>query len=192
MPASEPAGLQGANPNTMTHCTSSPLWRNGLALALAALLAAPAHAGEEAGISNDAVLRLLDIAATRYQNIVIDLPRTWQTWTDDILRGSDRAYVVTDMTVPGLRCARRMVKRIQDRLNREIQPKVILNRIEKQTLFGGGLRHSDVERALEGAYAGGISNNYRVVREAIDRGVPLETVKQGNSVTEDLRRIIFA
>ncbi len=44
MPASEPAGLQGANPNTMTHCTSSPLWRNGLALALAALLAAPAMA----------------------------------------------------------------------------------------------------------------------------------------------------
>ena len=44
MPASEPAGLQGANPNTMTHCTSFPLWRNGLALALAALLAAPAMA----------------------------------------------------------------------------------------------------------------------------------------------------
>ncbi|MCD2165156.1 serine protease [Comamonas koreensis] len=36
--------MQRANPNTMTHCTSSPLWRNGLALALAALLAAPAMA----------------------------------------------------------------------------------------------------------------------------------------------------
>ena len=69
---------------------------------------------------------------------------------------------------------------------------MIVNRLEKQTLFGGGLRLSDVERALEGSYAGGISNNYRVVREAIDRGVPLEVVKQGNSVSEDVRRIIFA
>jgi len=157
-----------------------------------ALLAAPAHAGEEAGISSEAVLRLLDIAASRYQNIVIDLPRTWQPWTDDILLGSDRVYIVTDMTVPGLRCARRMVKRIQDRLSKDVQPKVIVNRMEKQTLFGGGLRQSDVERALEGWFAGGIANNYRVVREAIDRGVPLEVVKAGNSVTTDLRRILFA
>ena len=36
--------IQDANPDTMTHCSSSPLWRNGLALALAALLAAPALA----------------------------------------------------------------------------------------------------------------------------------------------------
>ncbi len=156
------------------------------------LLAAPAHPGEEIALSTESVLRVLDIAASRYQFVIIDLPRTWQHWTDDILRGSDRVYVVTDMTVPGLRCARRMVKRIQDRLNQEVIPKVIVNRIEKQTLFGGGLRRADVERALEGSFAGGISNNYPVVREAIDRGVPLEVVKQGNSVTEDLRRIIFA
>lgn len=157
-----------------------------------ALLAAPAHPGEEIALSTEAVLRVLDIAASRFQYVIIDLPRTWQHWTDDILRGSDRVYVVTDMTVPGLRCARRMVKRIQDRLDQEVTPKVIVNRIEKQTLFGGGLRRADVERALEGSFAGGISNNYPVVREAIDRGVPLEVVKQGNSVTEDLRRIIFA
>ena len=87
-----------------------------------ALLAAPAHSGEEAGITAEAVLRLLDIAASRYQSIIIDMPRTWQTWTDDIVRGSDRVYVVTDMTVPGLRCARRMVKRIHDRLDKEVQP----------------------------------------------------------------------
>ncbi|MGE3246337.1 MAG: CpaE family protein [Beijerinckiaceae bacterium] len=157
-----------------------------------ALLAAPAHAGEEAPITPDVILRLLDVVATRYQNVVIDLPRMWQPWSDDILRGSDRVFVVTDMTVPGLRCARRMVKRIQDRLTQDVQPKVIVNRLEKQTLFGGGLRHADVERALEGAYAGGIANNYRLVREAIDRGVPLSSVKSGNSVTEDVRKIIFA
>ena len=89
-------------------------------------------------------------------------------------------------------CARRMVKRIQDRLTKDVQPKVIVNRMEKQTLFGGGLRQSDVKRALEGWFAGGIANNYRVVREAIDCGVPLEVVKAGNSVTTDLRRILFA
>jgi pilus assembly protein CpaE len=36
-----------------------------------------------------------------------------------------------------------------------------------------------------------IPNNYRLVREAIDRGVPLEEVKAGNNVTGTLKRIIF-
>ena len=124
-------------------------------------------------------------------NLVIDLPRTWFPWTNDVLAGSDRIFVVTDMTVPGLRFARRMAQSIGEKLARAAPPKVIVNRFQTGLLFGGSLRRSDVERALGAAFAGQVANNYQVVREAIDRGVPLETVKPGNSVTTDLRRILF-
>jgi pilus assembly protein CpaE len=69
---------------------------------------------------------------------------------------------------------------------------VIVNRFEQQLLFGTGLRRTDVERALEGFLEGTVSNNYKLVREAIDRGLTLDEVKAGSNVSADLRKILLA
>lgn len=66
---------------------------------------------------------------------------------------------------------------------------MIVNRFE-QHMFGPGLRRGDIEAALGDAFAGVIPNNYRLVREAIDRGIPLDEVKSGNSVTQALRKVL--
>jgi pilus assembly protein CpaE len=39
--------------------------------------------------------------------------------------------------------------------------------------------------------AGTVPNNYILVREAIDRGVPLEELKPGNKVTTSLKKLIL-
>jgi len=67
---------------------------------------------------------------------------------------------------------------------------VIVNRFEQQ-LFGSGLRRSDIEQALGTSLVGTIPNNYRVVREAIDRGVPLEEVRPGNDVSAAVKKCLF-
>lgn len=156
------------------------------------LFGAICNRGEPEHISSDAVLRLLDVISSRYARIVLDVPRTWHTWTEDVLHASDRIYVVTDMTVPGLRSGKRTLQRIIDKARPDNPPKVIVNRAEKQGFFGNGIRRADVERVLEDHFGGLVSNNYGLVREAIDRGVPLEVVKQGNAVTGDLKKILFA
>ncbi len=156
------------------------------------LFSAICGSGDDGDVSVEAVLRLLDIVATRFDLVILDIPRTWQPWTQDILQVADRVYVVTDMTVPGLRSARRAVQRISGKVPSESKPLVIVNRAEKQGFFGSGIRKNDVERVLEDYFAGTVANNYALVREAIDRGVPLETVKTGNAVSSDLRKIVFA
>jgi len=65
-----------------------------------------------------------------------------------------------------------------------------------EMMGGGGLGFTagmaaDIEQALGDAFAGVIPNNYRLVREAIDRGVPLDEVKSGNAVSSALRKIIL-
>jgi hypothetical protein len=102
----------------------------------------------------------------------------------------DRLFVVTDMTVPGLRLARRMAGALGQRLP-DVKPRVIVNRFEQQLLFGTGLRRADVERALDGYLEGTVSNNYKLVREAIDRGLPLDAVKAGSNVSGDLKKIVL-
>ena len=165
------------------------LAQHGSGLSVLSAIARPA---EPPRIDADVVARLLDLLSARFDNVVIDMPRTWFSWTDDVAAGADHFYIVTDMTVPGLRLARRTVTGFTQRFDSGAQPRVIVNRFEQQSLFGTGLRKADVERALESTLAGVVNNNYKVVREAIDRGVPLEEVKPGNSVSADLKRIIFA
>ena len=154
------------------------------------LLAAPARPGEPCEIDPQVISRILDVCAQRFDRLVIDLPRNWTNVTDDVLGGSDRVFIVTDMTVPGLRCGRRLAMRINERLGPATTAKVIVNRFQVGSLFGSGLRKSDVERALGASYAGPVANNYALVREAIDRGVPLSSVKQGNRLSADLSRIL--
>ncbi len=164
------------------------LARHGSGLAV---LAARGRPTERAALDPAVVVRLLDLVSSRFDNVVIDLPRAWDAWTDQVLIGSNRVHVVTDMTVPGLRLARRMAAGMAERL-REVRPRVIVNRFEQQSLFGTGLRRADVERALDGYLAGTVSNNYKIMREAIDRGMPLDEIKANNAVSADLRKILFA
>jgi pilus assembly protein CpaE len=155
------------------------------------LLAAKGRAADRPGLDAAVVLRILDLVSSRFENVVIDMPRAWNSWTDQVLLGSTLVYIVTDMTVPGLRFGRRTAAGLSARLA-DVKPRVIVNRFEQQLLFGTGLRRADVERALEGFLEGTVSNNYKLVREAIDRGLPLEEIKAGSNVSTDLRKIIFS
>ena len=155
------------------------------------VLAAKGRPAERPALDASVVIRLLDLVSARFENVIIDLPRAWEPWTDQVLLGSNRVYLVTDMTVPGLRLARRLAGALVERLP-DLKPRVIVNRFEQQLIFGNGLRRAEVERALEGYFEGTVVNNYKLVREAIDRGLPLEAVKAGSNVSTDLKRILLA
>jgi pilus assembly protein CpaE len=58
-------------------------------------------------------------------------------------------------------------------------------------MFSAGLRKSDIEQAIGEAFLACIPNDYALVREAIDRGVPLEEVKKGNRITQQLRQLVL-
>jgi pilus assembly protein CpaE len=154
------------------------------------VIAAPNKPAEMRSFDPDVVTRLLDLVSANFENVVIDLPRTWFPWTDSILSGSNRVFIVTETTVPGLRHARQLVQAICERLKGVAQPQIIVNRFE-QSMFGAGLRRNDVAQALGPAFGGTVPNNYVLVREAIDRGISLEEIKPGNNVVQALKRIII-
>jgi pilus assembly protein CpaE len=155
-----------------------------------AVVAAPNRPAEMRSFDPDVVTRLLDLVSSNFDYVVFDMPRTWFSWTDSVLLGSNKLFIVTETTVPGLRHAKQLVEAIRERLGDGPQPQVIINRFE-QKLFSSGLRRSDVEQALGEAFAASIPNHYSLVREAIDRGVPLDEIKPGNKITAQLNKLIF-
>lgn len=154
-----------------------------------AVIAAPPRPAEMRTFDPDVVTKLLDLVSSHFEYVVIDMPRTWFAWTDDVLLGSNRVFIVSEMTVPSLRNTKHILAAIRVRMPDGPQPQVIINRFE-QRLFAPGLKRSDIEQAIGNDLAGSIPNNYRLVREAIDRGVPLDEVKRGNAITQELRKLV--
>jgi pilus assembly protein CpaE len=154
------------------------------------LIAAPNRPAEMRTFDPDMVTRLLDLVSSHFDYVVIDMPRTWFSWTDSVLLGTNRLFIVSEMTVPSIRQAKGLVAAIHERLGDGPKPKVIVNRFE-QRMFDSGLKKPDIEQALGGDFAGTVPNNYRLVREAIDRGVPLDEVKAGNNVTTQLKKLML-
>jgi pilus assembly protein CpaE len=155
-----------------------------------AVVAAPNQPAEMRSFDPDVVTRLLDLVSTNFDYVVFDMPRTWFSWTDSVLLGSNKLYIVSETTVPALRHAKKLVSAIKERLGEGPHPQVIVNRFE-QRMFSSGLRLNDLKQTLGDAFAGAIPNDYALVREAIDRGVPLDEVKPGNKVTAQLKKLVL-
>src|SRR5271165_2945161 len=155
-----------------------------------AVIAAPNRPAEMRSFDPEMVTRLLDLVSSHFDHVVFDMPRTWFSWTDSVLLGSNKLFIVSELTVPGLRHAKQLVEAVRERLADGPQPQVIINRFE-QRLFSSGLRKGDIEQVLGDAFAACIPNNYGLVREAIDRGIPLEEVKPSNKITLQLRKLIL-
>jgi len=155
-----------------------------------AVLAAPNMPTEMRSFDTDVVVKVLDLVSAYFDNVVIDMPRTWFPWTEAVLLGSNKLYIVTEMTVPCLRQTQRLIQAFHHTVGKEVRPSVIVNRFE-QRRFEGGVKQSDVEELLGDHFVGGISNNYKLVREAVDRGVPLHEIDAEANVVKDLKRIIL-
>jgi pilus assembly protein CpaE len=155
-----------------------------------AVIAAPNRPAEMRSFDPTVVTRLLDLVSANFDYVVFDMPRTWFGWTDNVLLGSNKLFIVGQPTVPGLRQTKQLVTAIRDRLADAVKPRVIINRFV-QRMFATGLRQSDIEKAIGGPLVSCIPNDYALVREAIDRGVTLEEVKPGNKITTQLKKLIF-
>ena len=155
-----------------------------------AVIAAPNRPAEMRSFDPDVVTRLLDLVSSHFDYVVFDMPRTWFSWTDSVLLGSNKLFIVSETSVPGLRHAKQLVDAIRERLGDTPKAEVIINRFE-QKMFSSGLRRADIEQVLGDSFVAALPNHYSLVREAIDRGVPLDEVKPGNKITTQLKKLVL-
>jgi pilus assembly protein CpaE len=155
-----------------------------------AVVAAPNQPAEMRSFDPDVVTRLLDLVSSNFDYVVFDMPRTWFSWTDSVLLGSNKLFIVSETTVPGLRHGKQLVAAIKERLDNGPKPEVIVNRFQAR-MFSAGLRRGDLKQVLGDAFTAVIPNDYALVREAIDRGVPLDEVKPGNKITAEIKRLVL-
>ena len=154
-----------------------------------AVLSARRKFGDDFGFAPDVITRTLDLVSQKFQTLVVDLPRHTESWSDGVILGSSDVFVVTDFSVPGLKTARRLMLDLAAQYGGDVNARVIVNKYSR-SLFGTGLSAGEVKDMLGDGLAGYVAADDRLVREAIDRGIPTTDIKGRNAFVSDIAKIV--
>ncbi len=141
-------------------------------------------------VSQEIVGRLLDLCAVKFKLLVIDMPRIWWPWCDSIVRGTDKFYFVTDMSVAGLNHVVQMAALIGERLEMDMSGSVIVN---KSSWLGvAGVTKKHVEDVLGDYFAGYVPDCFKEVRTAQNQGLLLSDVRSKSALETGLQKVLQA
>jgi len=148
------------------------------------VIAAPKDMMPLEGISNEHVLRIVELATREFGTVFVDLPTNWTNWGLSLVARSDLVILVTELTVAGLHRARRQLNLIQSQDLGDLDVRVVVNRFEKS--LARTISLADASNALGRDVSYTIANDFALVRMAIDRGVPIDELKRKSAVGKDL------
>jgi pilus assembly protein CpaE len=134
------------------------------------------------GLTSDHVIEIAELAAREFGTVFVDLPTNWTNWSLSLLARSDLVLLVTELTVAGLNRAKRQLALIESQELNNLDVRIVINRYEK----GLVIRPADVREALGRDVSYTISNDFPLMRAAIDRGVPISEIKRKSALARDL------
>ncbi|HLY90067.1 MAG TPA: hypothetical protein VKQ27_13880 [Acetobacteraceae bacterium] len=152
------------------------------------LLAAPQGIHPMEDLTPEGVGQVIDVARATYASVLIDLPEIWSDWSYAALARSSQIVLVTRLTVPSLRQARRQMDMIkQENLDR-IPLFIIANQVE-QGLFAKTVSKRKGEEVL-GRKIDFAMPSDAAMQIASDSGLPLGKVRGGGASVKKLARIL--
>jgi pilus assembly protein CpaE len=148
------------------------------------VIAAPPEMMPLEGLSNEHLMQIAELAAREFGTVFVDLPTNWTNWSLSLVARSDLVLLVTELTVAGLNRAKRQLNLLESQDLGALEVRVIVNRYEKG--LSRTIRASDVREALGRDVAYTVTNDFPLMRAAIDRGVPIDELKRKSVLARDL------
>lgn len=139
-------------------------------------------------ISEKVILQTLQILRQHHKFSIVDMPSTWSSWSATVLKHSEMIILVTEVSISAISQAKRQLETLQAQGLGGIPIKVVLNRYSEkmQKMFS----ISEVEKALGRGIDYKIPNDYKLVCDAENRGVPLMNIAPKSRVDKSIHRMI--
>ncbi|KUJ85366.1 hypothetical protein AVO45_16595 [Ruegeria marisrubri] len=150
------------------------------------VLPAPSRYGPLNAIKEEQVSAILDSLKRSHDYIVVDLPRALVEWLTPVLTQADRLYLVTDVSVPSVRSARKLMDFYQAE-NPALEIQLVAS-FEKKPLIQAA-HHRAATKLLDKEFSYWVPKDERTTREALDRGVPLHDVSSRAPLTKTIRKM---
>lgn len=135
---------------------------------------------------------VLDLARKEFEYVVIDLPHALTGWSDAVLTHSDLVLLVTQLNVPAIRQARRLLDVLQDEGLYSLPLKVVMNRYQSSFGWGAKVSLRQAEKALGREVDYFIPNDFEVVVDSLNQGVPVQDIKRRSRFSRKVRAMAEA
>lgn len=140
-------------------------------------------------ISGDDVGRLIDMAASNFDYVIIDMPKTIISWTETVL---NRAHVYFALMELDLRSAQNVLRLIRA-LKSEALPheklRYVLNRAPKFTDLSGKSRVKRMAESLDISIEVQLPDGSVQVTQANDHGLPLAESAAKNALRKEVQKL---
>lgn len=150
------------------------------------VFACPPSRLDPEAIKPEIVFAVIDAIASRYGVLLFDLPPSWASWTDDLLRGSDAILACGGESVPALRKLGLLLKYLDELPVAAAKVTAVVNAVE--TGFVGRVsRRPVIEKALSGRHVVCVRRDSDKARDALDMGRALIDVAPHSGIVRDIR-----
>lgn len=149
------------------------------------LLAAPQSSDRVGDVKPEGVDRLLNLAASQYDYVVIDVSRNLNAVALEALDHADLIMPVLQLTLPFIRDAKWLISICHSLGYPDSKLKLIVNRFEKN----GEITLQDVERTLGVRVFGTVPNSYQAVATSINHGHPIMQRSPRDPVSKALEEL---
>lgn len=119
--------------------------------------------------------------------VVVDMPPALVSWIEPLLRLADRVFMLTDLSVTSVDCARRVIDTFREDVP-ELQLEIVIAR-EKKPFFRGRI-HRDVAEALDTKLENWLPTDSKRARLALDRGEPVLALAPYSAWSRSIRKIV--
>ncbi len=149
------------------------------------VLPAPNDPGKAMEIKAEHVNGLLQVAINNYDFVILDIGRHMDAVSIQALDKANTIFPVLQQTLPFIRDAKRLLTVFQSLGYRDDKLQIIVNRFEKNS----EITVDDIENTLRIPVFKSVPNNYSVVDESVNHGVPVYKLAPRSPVAKVLQEI---
>ena len=150
------------------------------------LLPAPEEPEKAAEIKPEHIKTLLQVAIQQYDFVVLDIGRTLDAVSIQALDLANHIFPVLQQTLPFIRDAKRMANTFQALGYTGDKVRLIVNRYDKKNEITLG----DITDTLKLPVFRTVANDYDVVAESVNQGIPITRLAQRCPVARSIQDIV--
>lgn len=151
------------------------------------VMADPLHVEDAEEVTAEQINAVLTVLRATFEYVIIDTTTSFDSKTLTALDLADHIVLVAMVNLPSIRSSQRLLS-LFDRLGYDPQKiKLVINRY----MSGEDITIDDVEETLEHPVFWKIPNNYSVVMNAINRGIPISMVENSKPMEKSFMELAY-
>jgi pilus assembly protein CpaE len=146
------------------------------------VLSAPDNPEHSVDVRREHVDAIVRLARQHFDFVILDLPRSLNGVSVQVLDIADNIFPVMQLTLPFVRDGKRLLGVFRSLDYPRSKIKVIVNRHEK----GGEFSLLDLERAIDAKVAYVVPNSYLAAASSVNLGIPIAKANRNDPISKFL------